>query len=132
MNNIMNFEKYYKYGDENMIANEDDRKSKLAKYIGKNIYKYRRKRKLTREALAEQSNLSSNHIYELEMGNCMPTTITLIDICNALNISFSHLIDLKLLKNNSEFSEIFMDDFQKLTEKEKKSVIQLIKFMASN
>lgn len=115
-----------------MLANDDDRKSKLAKYIGKNIYKYRRKRKLTREALAEESNLSSNHIYELEMGNCMPTTITLIDICNALNISLSHLIDLNLLKNNNEFSEIFMDDFQKLTEKEQKSVIQLIKFMANN
>ena len=115
-----------------MIANDDERKSKLAKYIGQNIYKYRRKRKLTREALAEKSNLSSNHIYELEMGNCMPTTITLIDICNSLNISLSHLIDLKLLNDNSEFSEIFMDDFQKLTEKEKKSVIQLIKYMASN
>lgn len=66
------------------------------------------------------------------MGNCMPTPITLIDICNALNISLSHLIDLNLLKNNNEFSDIFMDDFQKLTEKEKKSVIQLIKYMASN
>lgn len=115
-----------------MVSNDDDRKSKLAKYIGQNIYKYRRKRKLTREALAEMSNLSSNHIYELEMGNCMPTTITLIDICNALNISLSHLIDLELINNTSEFSEIFMDDFQKLTEKEKKSVIQLIKYMASN
>lgn len=115
-----------------MIAFDEDRKKKLAKYIGNNIYEYRKKNKFTREELAEKSNLSSNHIYELEMGNCMPTTITLIDICNALNISFSHLIDLKLLQNNNEFSEIFIDDFQKLTEKEKKSVIQLIKFMANN
>lgn len=115
-----------------MMLNDDERKTKLAKYIGNNIYKYRKKKKLTRENLAEKSNLSSNHIYELEMGNCMPTTITLIDICNALNISLSNLIDLKLINNNTESSEIFLDDFQKLTDKEKKSVIQLIKYMANN
>lgn len=54
-------------------------KNKLAKYIGSNIFQYRKKKKLTREELTEKSNLSSNHIYELEMVNCMPTTITLIE-----------------------------------------------------
>ena len=58
----MILEKYYNMEMKTMIANDDERKSKLAKYIGQNIYKYRRKRKLTREALAEKSNLSSNHI----------------------------------------------------------------------
>ena len=115
-----------------MTASDNDRKIKLAKYIGNNIYQNRRKNKLTREELAEKSNLSSNHIYELEMGNCMPTTITLIDICNALNISLSQIIDLNFINNNNEFSENFLTDFQKLTDKEKKSVIQLIKYMANN
>lgn len=115
-----------------MIAFDEDRKKKLAKYIGNNIYEYRKKNKFTREELAEKSNLSANHIYELEMGNCMPTTITLIEICIALDISLTQLIDVKLLNNNNEFSKIFMDDFQKLTEKEKNMVIHLIQYMANN
>lgn len=115
-----------------MTVSDNERKNKLAKYIGSNIFQYRKKKKLTREELAEKSNLSSNHIYELEMGNCMPTTITLIDICNALNITLSQIIDLSFINNNNEFSENFLIDFQKLTDKEKKSVIQLIKYMANN
>ena len=111
---------------------DNDRKDKLAKYIGNNILQYRKKKKLTREELAEKSNLSSNHIYELEMGNCIPTTITLIDICNALNISLSQIIDLKFINNNSEYADNFLVEFQKLTEKEKQSVITLIKFLANN
>ena len=79
-----------------MTEQNKDRKSKIAKYIGENIYQYRKKKGYTREDLAEKSNLSANHIYELEMGNCMPTTITLIDICNALKVSLSQIIDTKL------------------------------------
>ncbi len=114
-----------------MVTFDEDRKKKLAKYIGNNIYEYRKKNKLTREELAEKSNLSANHIYELEMGNCMPTTITLIELCIALNISLTNLIDIKLL-NNDEISDTFINDFQRLSNKEKKSVIQLIKYMANN
>lgn len=53
-----------------MTVSYNERKNKLAKYIGSNIFQYRKKKKLTREELTEKSNLSSNHIYELEMGIC--------------------------------------------------------------
>lgn len=66
------------------------------------------------------------------MGNCIPTALTLIDICMSLNITLSQIIHLNLINNNNEFSEIFSTDFQKLTDKEKNSVIQLIKYMANN
>ena len=52
-----------------MTVSDNERKNKLAKYIGSNIFQYRKKKKLTREELTEKSNLSSNHIYELEMVN---------------------------------------------------------------
>lgn len=132
MNNIIILENTTVKGVGIMIAFDEDRKKKLAKYIGNNIYEYRKKNKFTREDLAEKSNLSANHIYELEMGNCMPTTITLIEICIALNISLTQLIDTRLLSNNNEVAETFINDFQKLTEREKKSIIQLIKYMANN
>ena len=115
-----------------MTEQNKDRKLKIAKYIGENIYQYRKKKGYTREDLAEKSNLSANHIYELEMGNCMPTTITLVDICNDLKVSLSQIIDTKLFDNTNNLSENFLEDFVKLTEKERNSVIQLVKYMANN
>lgn len=115
-----------------MTDYDKKRKNEIAKYIGNNIYTNRKKKKVTREDLAEKSNLSANHIYEIEMGNCMPTALTLIDICMSLNISISQIIDINLLKNKENVYENFIDDFQKLTDKEKNSVIQLIKYMANN
>lgn len=115
-----------------MTDPDKERKLKIAKYIGNNIFQYRKSKGLTREELAEKSNLSSNHIYELEMGNCMPTTITLIDICNALNISLSQIIDLKLLNNQNEYSDTFLNDFNKLSDKEKTFIIKAIKFLSEN
>lgn len=66
------------------------------------------------------------------MGNCITTTITLIDICNALNIYLSQIIDLNFINNNNEFTEDFLIDFHKLINKEKQLIIYLIKFMANN
>lgn len=66
------------------------------------------------------------------MGNCITTTITLIDICNTLNIYLSQIIDLNFINNNNEFAEDFLIDFHKLINKEKQLIIYLIKFMANN
>lgn len=115
-----------------MVDSDKERKSKIAKYIGANIYNFRKNKGYTREELAEKSNLSSNHIYELEMGNCMPTTMTLIDICNSLKISLSQIIDTKLFDKENNLSDDFLDDFLRLTDKERRTVIQLTKFMANN
>ena len=108
------------------------RKKEIAKYIGNNIYQNRKEKKITREELAEKSNLSANHIYEIEMGNCMPTALTLIDICISLHIPISNIIDINLLDNKNLLYDNFLDDFQKLSEKEKNTVINLIQYMANN
>lgn len=115
-----------------MTDSDKERKTKISKYIGNNIFHYRKNKGLTREELAEKSNLSSNHIYELEMGNSMPTIITLIDICNALNISFSQLLDLSLFDNKTEYSESFLDNFNKLTNEEQSFIIKMIKLLSEN
>ncbi len=108
------------------------KKSEMAKYIGNNIYTIRKKLKLTREELAEKSNLSPNHIYELEMGNSIPTVVTLIDICNALNISISEITDSLIFNETNKYIESISKDFNKLTEKEKSIILELIKYMANN
>lgn len=111
---------------------ENDRKKKMAKYIGNNILEYRRRMKLTREQLAEKSNITSSHLYQLEIGNSVPSIITVIDICNALNITIAQLTDNLLFENVNKFTELISNDFNKLSPVNKDIIIQLIKYMEDN
>lgn len=108
---------------------ENARKRKMAKYIGNNILEYRKKMKLTREQLAEKSNITASHLYQLEIGNSVPSIITIIDICNALNITIAQLTDNLLFENVNKFTEIISNDFNKLSATDKDIIIQLIKYM---
>jgi len=106
---------------------EEERKKEMAKYIGNNIHHYRISMKLTREQLAEKSHITASHLYQLEIGNSIPSIITVLDICNALNITTAQITDNLLYCNVNKYIELISEDFNKLSEKNKKAVIQLIK-----
>lgn len=105
---------------------EEQRKKDMAKYIGNNIHQYRINMKLTREQLAEKSHITASHLYQLEIGNSIPSIITVLDICNALNITVAQITDNLLYSNVNKYVELISKDFNKLSENNKKAVIQLI------
>ena len=106
---------------------ESIRRSNMAKSIGNNIHNFRKSNKLTREQLAEKSHITSSHLYQLEIGNSIPSIITVIDICNALNNTVAQLTDSLLFNDANKYFETVAKDFNKLPEKDKNAVIQLIK-----
>ena len=112
--------------DREELDFQDKRKKVMAKNIGNNIHKYRTLSKLTREQLAEKSNLTASHIYQLEIGNSVPTLITAIDICNSLKISLSQLTDDLLFDDINKFMDATSKNFSKLSDKEKNAVVHLI------
>ena len=99
---------------------EEKRKKDMAKYIGNNIHQYRINMKLTREQLAEKSHLTASHLYQLAI-------ITVLDICNALNITVAQITDDLLYNNVNKFVETISADFNKLTDNQKNAIVQLIK-----
>lgn len=103
-----------------------------AKQIGLKISKIRKEKGYTREVLAEKSNISPNYLYNIEIGTKIPNVIIFIDICTALNVTFGDIIgdciDNKLLS----FIENISNDFNKLTNKEIKSLENTIIFFANN
>lgn len=105
---------------------EEQRKKDMAKYIGNNIHQYRINMKLTREQLAEKSHITASHLYQLEIGNSIPSIITVLDICNALNITVAQITDSLLYCTVNKYIEVIAKDFTKLSENNKKAVIQLI------
>ena len=118
--------------DKELKKVEEKRKKQMSEYIGKNINKYRTNMKLTREQLAEKSHITASHLYQLEIGNSVPSIITIIDICNALNITIAQITDNLLYENVNKFTELISSNFNKLSEKDKKTIIQLIKYMEDN
>lgn len=108
---------------------EKKRKKDMAKYIGNNIHQYRINMNLTREQLAEKSHITSSHLYQLEIGNCIPSIITIIDICNALDITIIQITDNLLYNDVNKYIERISNDFNKLSEKDKKAVSKLINFL---
>ncbi len=111
---------------------EEDRKDLIAKEIGYKIYQLRKQQKLSREKLAEQCNLSPHYIYYLEKGKYLPGCIAIIDLCNALDITPSQLLSPSLNMNINLFNETIKNDFSKLSNYDKKIIIDLIKSMNEN
>lgn len=62
------------------------------KLIGLNIKSCRNRMKLTQAQLAENINISTNHISHIENGTSKMSIDTLIDICNALNASPNEIL----------------------------------------
>lgn len=103
-----------------------------AKKIGLEISKIRKEKGYTRETLAEMSNISPNYLYNIEIGNKIPNVIIFIDICNALNVASGELIGICTDDKLMAFIENISSNFNKLSDKEIKSIENTIDFFAKN
>lgn len=81
--------------------------------IGRNIRKYRLKRSMSQEKLAEETDLSKNFISQVELGNKKLSLESLIKISNALNISsdliLSDVINVSYIAKTSELNDKIKD-----------------------
>ena len=109
----------------------DDRKKEVAQYIGNKLLELRKSKKLSREQFAEKTNLSANYIYEIERGNSIPGSIALIDICNFCEIAPSNLLERYLDTNIYTAAELINTNFQRLSNYDKKLIIDMINLLAN-
>lgn len=103
-----------------------------AKQIGMQISKIRKQRGYTREILAEKSNISPNYLYNIEIGNKIPNVIIFIDICNALNVTSGDIVGTCTDDKLMSFIENISSKFNKLSDKEIRSIENTIDFFANN
>jgi len=68
--------------------------------IGNRIRKYREIRKLSQKELAQLINVSNSRVSNWEQGINRPDVDILADICMALNVSPSELLDVRLSPDN--------------------------------
>lgn len=81
--------------------------------LGKRIREIRNQESITQEKLAEKLNKTSNYISNIERGKSKPSLETIIDICNALNVT----TDQVLADSVYAAKDVLNDDIARLIKK---------------
>ena len=106
-----------------------EKEKKLRKSIGKKIKLARTKTKYTQETLAEKTLLSPRYISQLERGIAFGSATTIVNLCNALNISSDFLFNDLINSDSSEFADsidyTFLEDYYQLNDYNKKVINRL-------
>lgn len=76
------------------------------KLVGDRIKRRRKAAGLTQEALAEQIELSKNHLSNIERGRYLPTIETLMMICNALGQTPDYYLIGKISPETDRISQM--------------------------
>jgi transcriptional regulator with XRE-family HTH domain len=63
------------------------------KKLGENIRRERENQKLSRQTLAEKAKLSIDFLGKIERAEQNPSVLKILDLANALNISFFELVN---------------------------------------
>ena len=106
-------------------------KSNVTKHIGNKFQEYRLKNNLTQNQVAEITGLEPRHISQIERGLSKGSIDTLLKLCNAYKITpdiiLYDLLDEDLKKDVS----IYEENFKKLSQKDKKSILHFIDYFLS-
>ena len=125
------------------------------KLIGLNIKNCRKRKKLTQAQLAEKINLSTNHISHIESGSSKMSLDTLIDVCNALEVSPNEILwgtynlptvsdntksdskniyytsqDKDSFMENDDMKNILFDNAANMSEKNKRILLEITKLLS--
>ena len=106
-------------------------KTNITKHIGNKFQEYRLKNNLTQNQVAEITGLEPQHISQIERGLSKGSIDTLLKLCNAYKITpdiiLYDLLDEDLKKDVS----IYAENFKKLNQKDKKSILHFIDYFLS-
>lgn len=106
-------------------------KTNITKHIGNKFQEYRLKNNLTQNQVAEITGLEPRHISQIERGLSKGSIDTLLKLCNAYKITpdiiLYDLLDEDLKKDVSRYAE----NFKKLNQKDKKSILHFIDYFLS-
>ena len=112
--------------------------------------------KLTQAQLAEIVDLSTNHISHIENGSSKMSLDTLIDICNALNVSPNEILwgtynllsdttastdidsqnlsntssDLDIFRESPNINNVIFSNAEKMSEKNKRLLLEITKLLS--
>ena len=100
--------------------------------LGKRIREERLKLNLTQERLAEDVNLSTAYIGQIERGERSVTLETLVLLVNRLGVTIDYLLSDSVVPNNEALSHLWLQLMSERTEAEKLLAVNMIKLIFSS
>ena len=94
--------------------------------IGKNIQEIRKSNGYTQEKLAENIEVSVRYISDIEQDRSKPSYEILIRICNLFHVTLDQIFSEYLNVKENKSLEYSIAGYEKLTEKDKKTIEHLI------
>lgn len=100
--------------------------------VGKRIIELRTKNNISGNKLAQMAGVSQSTISAIELGQKIPTTVTLGRICEALNITLHEFFnDKKDVELNSALQEL-LTQANRLSEQQLQSLNSFLKTITNN
>lgn len=100
--------------------------------IGKTIQQIRKSFGYTQEKLAEQIEISTRYMSQIEQDRVTPSYEVLIRFCNVLKIDIGEIFSPYLEKTQRKILPYELVGFETLKEEDKKTIEYLIAFFNSN
>lgn len=96
--------------------------------IGDKIRTYRKQDKSIKvqEKLAEKSDISVDFLSKIELGNSTPSSLYLVKICNALNITPNEILYDFIRNKDLSINNILISQINKLSFKRKELILKII------
>ena len=97
--------------------------------VGKYIKKYRKKKNMSQEKLAEILGLSVPYVSMMEGSQKYPALETLINLANALDVTTDQLL-CETLKNEYEIKRsVMLDEISELPKREQERIFTVVRAM---
>ncbi len=103
-------------------------KTNINKHIGNKFQEYRLKNKLTQNQVAELTGLEPRHISQIERGLSKGSIDTLLKLCNAYQITPDIILYDLLDENLKNNVTIYEENFKKLSQRDKESILHFIDY----
>jgi transcriptional regulator with XRE-family HTH domain len=100
--------------------------------IGRNVRRYRLKKKLRQEDLAELAGLSINYVGAVERGEKIPSLETLIVLINALEVSADMVLADVVSVGYTVKDSLLAEKLDKLDPEDRRKIYDVIDTMVKN
>ena len=97
--------------------------------LGRRIKEERLKLNMTQERLAEEVNLSTSYIGQIERGERKLTLDSLINITNCLGVTVDYLLQESIIQDQVSYKDIWTGLLSEATPKEQELVVNLTKIL---
>ena len=97
--------------------------------IGKKIKEIRLDKKLTQEYVAETADVNTSHISNIENNRVKVSLSTLVQICNALDVTVDYILSDEYTHPDSALEQEVLKELRLCSPENKEKILKIIKIL---